>query len=167
MSSFRLWTSQTLALLTLSKLTKPYIDLQSPLDGSEIFVGQRIELVALARPSQNQTHTIQRVDFFANNVFLSSSFAYPYQSNFSTGSYGDYEFKAVVYDVKGVTNTSKTVTVHVIEDPLSRPNSALQPFSNDPDPDSVTDSDRRREGDFVLAIHRGLVWLNPPVNMRQ
>ena len=145
----------------LIEADKPYIDLQSPLDGSEIFVGQRIELVALARPSQNQTHTIQRVDFFANNVFLASSFAYPYQSNFSTGSYGDYEFKAVVYDVKGVTNTSKTVTVHVIEDPLSRPNSALQPFSNDSDPDSVTDSDRRREGDFVLAIHRGLVWLNP------
>ncbi len=125
----------------LIEAEKPYIDLQSPLDGSEIFVGQRIELVALARPSQNQTHTIQRVDFFANNVFLASSFAYPYQSNFSTGSYGDYEFKAVVYDVKGVTNTSKTVTVHVIEDPLSRPNSALQPFSNDSDPDSVTDSD--------------------------
>ena len=53
------------------------------------------------------------------------------------------------------------MTAHVIEDPLSRPNSALQPFSNDSDPDSVTDSDRRREGDFVLAIHRGLVWLNP------
>ena len=47
----------------LIEADKPYIDLQSPLDGSEIFVGQRIELVALARPSQNQTHTIQRVDF--------------------------------------------------------------------------------------------------------
>ena len=147
---------------------KPTIDLQSPLDGSDIFVGQQIELVALAKPSRNQTHTIQRVDFFSNNVFLASSFAYPYQANFSTGSYGDYEFKAVVYDIKGVTNTSKTVTVHVVEDPLTRPTTALQPFSDDSDPNVLTKPTFAAKGTLYSRSSGG--WsgsIQPEVNMRR
>ena len=54
------------------------ISFATPLDGKD-FVGEEIELVALAKPNKDrQQHTIQQAEFFYNNVHLAFSDSYPY-----------------------------------------------------------------------------------------
>lgn len=88
----------------------PSVSIVSPVNGSTVTAPANLTITANASDSDG---SIDRVLFFRNGIFISSSAMAPYAASFVTSSTGTYLFTAVAYDNSGSSATSAAARVFV------------------------------------------------------
>jgi len=106
-------------------LPQPTISITEPAQNQEFTLGEEILLNATVSTPAEQ---VQKVEFYVNEVLVSTSVKIPFQFNLTNAKLGSNVLKAKVYDVAGQTAESEPVTILVKElEVVERPTQNLAP----------------------------------------
>ncbi len=108
-SDFRTDQDELLIFVSLTANILPTVSLLSPVDMSTFTAGNPVTITANASDFDG---SIQKVDFYQNDILISSDNSAPYGAIWDPGA-GDYILKAIATDNIGGENTSQTVKVTI------------------------------------------------------
>jgi photosystem II stability/assembly factor-like uncharacterized protein len=92
------------------------VTLTSPIISQTIREADVVTLSATANQSGN---TINRVEFFINNLLVGTIYNTPYSTTWTAPTTGSYSFKAKAYNSTGESLESTTVTINIIQSIIS------------------------------------------------
>jgi endo-1,4-beta-xylanase len=84
-------------------------------DHKSLGVGESVVLTATATATSG---TVSKVDFYAGSSQIGTTTKSPYTCSWTPSAKGSYVLKAVVTTAEGLSATSKTVTVNVVDDTI-------------------------------------------------
>jgi hypothetical protein len=113
------FASRTLTIAAVPPPNQPpTIALSSPVDGAVLAVGETVAIVAAAADPDG---TVQRVDFYVNDVFVDTATGHGLQTTtWMVPKSGTYRFTAVATDNHGDRTTSAAVTTTTRSDVVIR-----------------------------------------------
>ncbi|WP_242928738.1 Ig-like domain-containing protein [Pontibacter vulgaris] len=124
-----------------SSVAAPAVTLTSPKIGAVLDQNSAITLTADA---SNESGSISKVEFYANNAKVGEDNTSPYSVSWSAASAGDFTLTAKAYDNSGASTTSSPVKISVLE--WGQKIVRILPLGNSITFDSRTD-DTRNDGD--------------------
>lgn len=106
-----IWNPSSGSVVTLTNAipnTYPVASITSPTNGTNFPTPQQITITANASDADG---TVQKVDFFQNNIFIGSDATAPYSINWTIPATGNYTLYAVATDDLGATGNSNAVNI--------------------------------------------------------
>ncbi len=100
---------ELLVMVSSQANVPPTVSLVSPVDGTTVTAGDDVTISALASDFDGN---VQKVDFYANNVLISSDNSAPYTATWTPVA-GNYTLTAIATDDGSAVDTSQTVNITV------------------------------------------------------